>query len=236
MKTLLCMALCAVVSLGVFAQGAGIYVQGFAGDRGFIAPGSLAKIEGASFVEEGAPNVLSGELPTELAGVRVFLDGQPCGLRTVVRGRIIFEVPTISRFGWHRLLVTSPLGKHWAFVRIAPVAPGIFTNPDGTPLGEAVSGQRVMPFVSGPILNRETRVNFWGSGFRYGAVTAFVGDEGMPVAAQVTPHFLFAGVDYVTFDLPPQVEGCVRVIFAAESADVYGYQWFSNEVFIQVVR
>lgn len=98
-----------------------IYVRTYAGDRGFIAPDSLAKIEGAPFVEEAHMPVIGHPLPLEIGGVRVWLGKTECGLRSVAPGFIVFLVPP-SRYGWQILTVQSPLGWRSTLVAVLPLA------------------------------------------------------------------------------------------------------------------
>lgn len=209
-----------------------IYVRTYAGDRGFIAPGSLAKIEGARFVEEGHRPVLGIPLPKQIGGVRVWLGKAECGLRSVSPGFIVFLVPDTS-IGWQLLTVQSPLGWHSTLALVLPVAPGIFTNPDGTVQGEAyINASRVMFFVDGAIPNDNTQLRLWCSGIRRAVdVTAFIGFETSmerePV--KMSSHPLFAGIDFALMDLPPEARGDVRIVLFADG-------FYSNQVVIKVAE
>lgn len=207
-----------------------IFVRTYAGDRGFIAPGSLAKIEGFGFVDEGFMPVLGFPLPKQIGGVRVWLGKTECGLRSVSPGFIVFFVPEVE-IGWQLLTVESPLGWRSTLALVLPVSPGIFTNPDGTVQGEAIVNQsQVIPFVQGEIPNNNTRLRLWCTGVRHAAdVTAFVGFETSMErgSVKVSSHPLFAGIDFALMDLPPDARGDVRIVLFAD-----GY--FSNEVVIKV--
>lgn len=232
MKTVLAVTLAVACLVIAHSQAsAQIYVRTYAGDRGFIAPDSLAKIEGAPFVEEAYMPVIGHPLPLEIGGVRVWLGKTECGLRSVAPGFIVFLVPP-SRYGWQILTVQSPLGWRSTLVAVLPLAPGIFTNADGTPHGEAfVNQSQVVPFVQGATPNNNTQLRFWCSGIRHAAdVTAFVGFETRmerePV--KVSSHPLFAGIDFAVLDLPPDARGDVTVILFADG------RFYSNQVIIKI--
>ncbi|MBK9167728.1 MAG: hypothetical protein IPM24_09720 [Bryobacterales bacterium] len=102
-----------------------------------LAPGALASILGSNFTSRTlvAPPVreegrfLTTDLPQELGGVRVTLDGAPAGIVSVSPARIDFQVPFGVSAGRALMVRVSRDGAEApaAFVRVAPAAPGIFT-------------------------------------------------------------------------------------------------------------
>lgn len=218
-------------TVGQLADYGGIYARNYASERGFIAPDSLAKIEGAEFVSTGFPPVMGGELPKEVGGVRVWLGNVECGLRSVSPRMIVFLVPEVG-YGWQLLTTQTLNGWHSTLALVLPLSPGIFTNPDGTPHGEAfINSSQIVPFVQGATTNSNTQLRFWGTGFRRAAdVTAFIGNETMleMVSVKVSSHPLFAGIDFALMDLPPGMTGEVSIVLFANGL------FYSNEVRIKV--
>lgn len=220
-------------TVGRMADDGLIHVRSYTGDRGFLAPDSLAKIEGFGFVEEGFMPVLGFPLPKQIGGVRVWLGKQECGLRSVSPGFVVFLVPPVS-VGWQVLTVESPLGWRATLAFVLPISPAIFTNPDGTVQGNAiVNSSQIVPFVGGAILNNNTQLRLWCSGIRHAAdVTAFIGFETNRMergSVKVSSHPLFAGIDFALMDLPPEARGDVRITLAVDGL-------YSNQVMVRIAE
>ena len=102
-----------------------------------LAPGTLASIIGANLSPRrlNAPAVrregvyLTTDLPEELDGIRVSVDGLPAGIVAVAPERIDFQVPFGLATGRTVLLRVSRGGVEAppALVTLEPTAPGIFT-------------------------------------------------------------------------------------------------------------
>lgn len=111
---------------------------------GVLSPGSLATVTGRHFlvipgvtgpVPPITPPADAPVLPTDLAGVRVEVDGLPAHLLGVSPDRIDFQVPQGVRPGdrvpvvVHRADAAQPARP--AYVRVAAAAPGIFIQSCG---------------------------------------------------------------------------------------------------------
>ncbi len=102
-----------------------------------LAPGSLASILGHNLAagKAGAPSVrnegrfLTTDLPDELAGVRVSIDGVRAGIASVSPGRIDFQVPFGLTPGRQVEVRVSRSGSEAppVLARLAAAAPGLFT-------------------------------------------------------------------------------------------------------------
>lgn len=138
MKFLFLFVLLCAASLSAFGQG--ITVINAASQHGIIAPGSLAEIQGESFTEESTYAEFPGDLPTELDGVSVSIDGVLCRLWFVTPQHLQvispdFPIRTSYRFGWKVVEVKCKDGRllhGWTVV--LPVAPGIVFQ-QGMPQG-----------------------------------------------------------------------------------------------------
>lgn len=101
-----------------------------------LAPNSLASMFGFSFTDREAA---AADLPppTELAGVRVLLDGEPLGLLYAGPGQVNVLLPPEAE-GLLELTLESALGRHSVNVLFEPAAPAIFTL-DGSGAGAAAA-------------------------------------------------------------------------------------------------
>ncbi len=96
-----------------------------------VAPGSLASIFGVNLAG-GATAWATFPIPTELAGVRVLVNGRAARLLYVEDRQINFVVPEGTEAGPARFVVSTPLGQAGpAAVAVAPVAPAIFEAGSG---------------------------------------------------------------------------------------------------------
>lgn len=101
-----------------------------------LAPDSLASLFGVSFTDqESAATELP--LPTELAGVRVLLDGEPLGLLYAGPGQVNALLPPTAE-GLLEVSIQSSLGSHSLNVQFTQAAPAIFTL-DGSGAGAAAA-------------------------------------------------------------------------------------------------
>lgn len=101
-----------------------------------VSPGSLASIFGVNLAA-GATAWASFPIPTELAEVRVFVNGRAAPLLYVDDRQINFVVPQETEAGQASMVVSTPLGQTGpAAVAVAPVAPAIFLA--GSGFGAAV--------------------------------------------------------------------------------------------------
>lgn len=101
-----------------------------------LAPDSLASLFGVSFTD-GEAAATDLPLPTELAGVRVLLDGEPLGLLYAGPGQVNVLLPPAVE-GLLELSIQSALGDHSLNVQFIQAAPAIFTL-DGSGGGDAAA-------------------------------------------------------------------------------------------------
>lgn len=213
------------------AQGADVFpepltIGSYELGRGIVAPGAMATIHGRAFTTEAAKPLLA-DLPTELSSVRVWLGGREKGLAVPLRyvgyDEIAVVMPAIPKaatwwYGWQRVEVDAPLGFYVGWVVVMPTSAEIFTNrcldspacTNGMPFGGAwVNLQQVFPTLNLPIPNQNTKLWFYGSGFRNAArVVAWLTDElggEVLIECHAEAHAKFAGWDVVSFGLPATI-------------------------------
>jgi len=143
--------------------------------RGVFARNSIVALFGNSLssISQAATSL---PLPTSLAGVSVYLSsgnsgGKGVPLFAVTPGQANFLVPSAVANGWGFLTVIRANGNRSdELIRIAPVAPGLFTaNADGQGAPAAVA------------------LRFSGSQQTYESVTRFDGAQNKFVAAPIDP-------------------------------------------------
>jgi uncharacterized protein (TIGR03437 family) len=198
------------------------------------APDSLATIFGANLAPSTASATLdaSGQLPTELAGIRVEIAGAAAGLSYVSPVQINLVVPAGIDTGTVSVVIRSTASgasrTSSAFLRAA--APGVFTNDSsGSGPGAILNAATFQPapFVvqtPGPGSDTRTRLAVYGTGFRNAAaVTAAARDPlgnrytlDVEYAAQA-PGFL--GLDQVNIVIPPDLDGAgvVTLLLGADN-------------------
>jgi uncharacterized protein (TIGR03437 family) len=228
MKALFLLVLMCAASFSVYGQ---ISVINAASQHGIIASGSLAEIQGESFTEESTYAEFPGDLPTELDGVSVSIDGVLCRLWYVTPQHIQFIVAdlpirTSYRFGWKQVEVKCKDGRllhGWTVV--LPVAPGIVFQ-KGMPQGlwNIPHTERVGVIAEDEPIPAGATVGLTGTGFRFARnVTVYLmTDEAwFAVPGKVGPWAIpqESWLQTVYFDLPPQIVGRVSVIIAADSVN-----------------
>lgn len=149
-----------------------------------LAPDSLVSLFGQGFTDtqaaaEGLP------LPTELAGVRVSLNGEALGLLFAGPGQVNALFPA-GVTGLRTLEIESPLGKHSVNILLEAAAPAIFTlNGGGTGAAAALDAQ------SFTLITAETPI---ANGRFVALYVTGIGDVEVEVLlASQTQEVLFAG-------------------------------------------
>lgn len=237
MKSIILFVLMCAASFSVYGQG--IAVINAASGHGIIAPGSLAEIQSENFTEESTYAEFPGDLPTELDGVSVSIDGVICRLWFVTPQHIQiispdFPIRTSYRFGWKQVEVKAKDGRllhGWTVV--LPVAPGIVFQ-KGMPQGlwNVPHTERVGVIAEDEPIPAGATVGLTGTGFRFARnVAVYLMDDAnwyavpAKVGAFAIPQETWLQTIY--FDLPPQIVGRVSVIIAADG------QW-SEEFPLQI--
>lgn len=217
------------ISDGRLAQSSDlIRITNYASHTGIVAAGGLAEIKGEAFTEQSAYFNQPGDLPKELDGVVVAIDGELCGLRMVEAGKIVAAVPqfpvnTAYRFGWKIVEVKTADGRllvGWTVVR--PVAPGIVME-NGHPQGLwNVAGTEVVGVIGQSDIPNGATLALTGSGFgKARRVVAFLMTDTswFMTVAVVGPFAVpMEGLQTISFDLPPQIVGEVGLVIFADGA------------------
>src|SRR5690349_1959222 len=109
--------------------GAAVVVNAAAPQSGNIAPGSIASIRGKALaLKTEAAKFDGGELPAELAGTTVMVNGQAARIFYVSAGEVVFVVPSGLANGPAQFLVTNRDGlQSQAEAIVSSAAPGVFT-------------------------------------------------------------------------------------------------------------
>src|SRR6185369_15635025 len=104
-------------------------VNAAAPQSGNVAPGSIASIRGnALALKTEAAKSGGGELPLELAGTTVMVNGEAARIFYVSAGEVVFVVPSGVANGPAKFLVTNGDGlQSQAEAVISDAAPGVFT-------------------------------------------------------------------------------------------------------------
>lgn len=196
-----------------------------------VAPGSIASIFGTRLATQTA-HAATTPLPLSLADVTVRITDKSgfqrwAGLFFVSPGQINCRIPPGTPSGEAEITVLTPLGWVTAPIRIATVAPGLFSaNGDGRGLAAALiqrvsaanavtfesvaEGQpgavRAIPINLGPESDKVWLLLF-GTGISGGTkVAARIGGVDVAVDA-VAPHSLFSGLDQVNLRLTRTLAG-----------------------------
>lgn len=213
--------------------------------------GGLLPSRGASVMVKGTS--LSGgvtetavdiaNLPRDLGGVTVDINGVQCGLRYVsndiIRLVVPDEVPFVTpvRLRPNVLTVRNAIGQVWTRrVYLNDTSPWLLPAlATEYPVGVSVSDLGWSSVVNGKIaVKGQTRVQLWATGARsfypadwvsYGIWVIDASDNVYYVPAWVVKSGLVEGVDFVTFDVPIEWAGLgpCRLLLQTPSA-------FSNEV------
>lgn len=92
-----------------------------------IGAGTIAAIFGLNLWSGANADAPSLPWPTTLAGVEVYLDGQPMQITAVRQGQVNFYIPYDRAAGTGRLVVSNLIGQSAAVdIEVASVAPAIF--------------------------------------------------------------------------------------------------------------
>jgi uncharacterized protein (TIGR03437 family) len=177
------------------------------------APGMFVSIYGSGLAA-GTGQAVSLPLPTELAGVRVLVNGAATGLQFVGPGQINAILPEGAR-GLVRLEVRNADGAHGLNVLVEAAAPAIFTQ-SGTGVGAAAA----IDAVTGALNTAQsagrtgTLVAVFATGLgateaRGGLAWATTPVEVELGGVRVTPAYAgrapgFAGLDQVNFVVPAE--------------------------------
>ena len=163
-----------------------------------VSPNSLASLFGSGLSDGTAAAQLdpSGQLPTQLAGVSVLVNGGAAPLLYVSSSQINFLVPAGTDIGTADVVVqSSTLGVNFkGTMQVRNVAPGIFSS-DGSGQGPGAILNAVT-FAGGPFLvetaanpgaDKRTRLAVYATGLRYAGNPSH--DPARPNAAiQVQAH------------------------------------------------
>lgn len=185
------------------AQTAVVVVNGASFRAGApVAPGSLASAFGEFGAASGDAQAIP--LPTEMAGIQVFVNGVAAPLIAVRPGQLNFQVPRATPRGRAPIRVSSA-GKDLAggVMEVAETGPGLFVV------------QPAEPGQPGAVLNQDSRLNGEGTRVRRGEVIQiFATGQGNtdPAVADGTPG-----------PLQPLAQTPVapKVFIGAEQAEVF---------------
>lgn len=143
-----------------------------------VSPNSLASLFGSGLSDGAAAAQLDpgGQLPTQLAGVSVLVNGGAAPLLYVSSSQINFLVPAGTDIGTADVVVqSSTLGVNFkGTMQVRNVAPGIFSS-DGSGQGPGAILNAVT-FAGGPFLvetaanpgaDKRTRLAVYATGLRY---------------------------------------------------------------------
>jgi uncharacterized protein (TIGR03437 family) len=239
-----------VANTTVLAQSASLAVVSAASYQpgAAVAPDSLAALFGANLAGFTAWATLdqNGQLPTELAGTRVEVNGEAAGLLYVSFSQINFVVPGDAATGTADVVVrnTATGAARSATIEVRNTAPAVFSA-DGSGKGpgailNAVTNRTapflvVTPEIAGS--DQRTRLAVYATGLRYAGnsshdpsivnVAANVGAKGQDVAGNnytftveyAGPAPGYFGLDQVNIVLPPELDGAgvVSLFLTAET-------------------
>jgi len=160
------------------AAHAQIVVVSAASYQAAVSPNSLASLFGSGLSDGAAAAQLDpgGQLPTQLAGVSVLVNGGAAPLLYVSSSQINFLVPAGTDIGTADVVVqSSTLGVNFkGTMQVRNVAPGIFSS-DGSGQGPGAILNAVT-FAGGPFLvetaanpgaDKRTRLAVYATGLRY---------------------------------------------------------------------
>ena len=167
----------ATVIAAATAQTAAFTVVSAAGYQAVVAPDSLASIFGSGLATSTLSATLdaNGQLPTQLAGTTVEVNGEAAALIYVSPSQINFVIPGDTSTGTADVVVQSGIGAglHGS-VQVANTAPALFSL-DASGAGpsailNAVTYARAPFLVETPEnsgADKQTRLSLYGTGIRY---------------------------------------------------------------------
>jgi uncharacterized protein (TIGR03437 family) len=233
-----------LLSLCVQAS-AQIAIVNAASYRPLVAPNSLASIFGTNIANSTAHGQLGadGQLPTQLAGVSLQINGTAAPLLYVSPSQINFLVPTGTVLGTATVLLQpSPAAAQiQSTMQAGMVAPGLFSqDATGTGTGAILNAVTFTgpPFLVETLQNsgtdKRTRLAVFATGLRYAGNPSQNPDE-TNVAIQVqaqdssgTSYDVeyagsapgFFGLDQINLLLPAQADGAGVISLAIAAGDV----------------
>jgi uncharacterized protein (TIGR03437 family) len=218
------------------AQSPSITVVSAASYQTTVAPDSLASMFGANLAATTASATLdaNGQLPTQLGGISVQVDGQAAPLIYVSPLQINFLVPGSATPGAVSVVVqtTNTGATRTGTMQLQNTGPGVFTaNASGTGPGSILNA---VTYTGSPFLvetsangvdDKRTRLSVYATGLRYSGnpshdptvtnVAGSVDAQGLDAAgnrysfvveyAGAAPGYF--GLDQVNIVLPPELDG-----------------------------
>ncbi|HTP86744.1 MAG TPA: TIGR03118 family protein [Bryobacteraceae bacterium] len=139
-----------------------------------IGPGAFGSVKGSALApttrSAGDADTINGQLPIQLDGVSMTVDGRPAYIGYISPGQINFIAPPDTSMGQVSVVVyNNEVASAWATVWLQPYAPGFFTltggfisatHADGSPVGSTT----LVPDKSTPAVPGET-ISLFGTGF-----------------------------------------------------------------------
>jgi uncharacterized protein (TIGR03437 family) len=223
------------------AQNPALTVVSAASYTGTIAPDSIASIFGSNIAAATASASLdsSGNLPTELGGRRVEVNGTFAPMLYVSPNQINFVVPSGIGAGATTLTLSSsnptvPFTSSTT-VQIAATAPALFTTDASGPGPGAILNAVTYagaPFLTATLENgsdTRTRLAVYGTGFRHAdKVTARAGDSKGGrydlIVEYAGPAPVYFGLDQLNFIVPAELDGAGEVSLIISTGDVTSNQ------------
>jgi uncharacterized protein (TIGR03437 family) len=199
-----------------------------------VAPGSIAAVFGSSLATttESAQLDSSGQLPTQLGGTTVTIDGQAALLIYVSPRQINLVVPEGTQLGTPAVLVSTINGRVQGTATVRKIAPALFSsNGSGAGPGAILNA---VTYAQGPFLvetsenggdDKRTRLAVYATGIRLAGESPVRAqartDSGNALDLPVEyagPAPGFFGLDQVNVVLPAQADGLsVHLSLTAES-------------------
>jgi uncharacterized protein (TIGR03437 family) len=199
-----------------------------------LAPDSVGSVFGEDLAHDTLTATVDagGQLPTELAGVRVEVAGQLAALLYISPGQINFVVPASVAAGATTVAVHSVDTNltRTAAVNIATTAPGLFTA-DSTGSGPGAILNAVTlaggPHFSVTTLDgttTRTRLVAFGTGFRHAIRVAaqgtlVTGEQFDLIVERIGAGSDNVGVDSIVFIVPPALDGAGTVSLTISTED-----------------
>ena len=212
---------------GILAQQ--ITLVSAAGYQKMVAPNSLASLfgMGLSSATAGAQLDSNGQLPTQLAGVSVEINGQPAPLIIVSPSQINLVIPENIITGMANVTVrsTNTAATQTGSVDVESVVPALFSlDSSGAGPGAILNA---VTYNAGPFLvetqenpgdDKRTRLAVYATGLR-SAVKSSVQAQGRSASGNTFqlpveyagPAPGFFGLDQVNLVLPPEADGAGTV-------------------------
>lgn len=210
--------------------------------------GALSVIRGANLATVTEQAVDLANLPTDLGGVRVDVNGVLCGLRFVSPDTVRLVIPDEApffppvRLRPNVITVRNADGQvWWRRVYLNDTSPWLLTQRGSEhPVGITHSLANGLQTTLNGIVNvaGDTRVQIWATGARsfyqgdwvfYYVYLIDSGENVYELPARVSKSLVVEGMDYVTFDIPAAYTnmGPCRLLLRTPSA-------FSQEVQITI--